>query len=132
MNLKWKKVFSTGMTGYVESLTDPSYKCQLLVLTYPLIGNYGVPSCTKDEYDLTKYFESSRIHASALVVGEYCEQYSHWNACRSLASWLREFKIPALQGIDTRRLTKVLREKGSMLAKVIFLGDLIHVLIISL
>jgi carbamoyl-phosphate synthase small subunit len=107
------------MTGYVESLTDPSYKCQILVLTYPLIGNYGVPNQTKyDEYGLAKYFESSRIHASALIVSEYCEQYSHWNASRSLSDWLTEAKVPGLYGIDTRKLTKILREKGSMLAKV--------------
>lgn len=107
------------MTGYVESLTDPSYKCQILVLTYPLIGNYGVPTGTNnDEYGLPKFVESSRIHASALVVSKYCEQYSHWNASRSLADWLVESRVPGLCGIDTRRLTKILREKGSMLAKV--------------
>lgn len=113
------KVFSTGMTGYVESLTDPSYKCQILVLTYPLIGNYGVPNHTNDdEYGLPRFFESNRIHASGLIVSEYCEQYSHWNASRSLADWLVESKVPGIHGIDTRQLTKILREKGSMLAKV--------------
>lgn len=109
------------MTGYVESLTDPSYKCQILVFTYPLIGNYGVPNETKyDEYGLPKFFESSRIHASGLIVSEYCEQYSHWNASRSLSEWLIESKVPGLYGIDTRQLTKILREKGSLLAKVVF------------
>lgn len=75
------------MTGYVESLTDPSYKCQILVLTYPLIGNYGVPNQTNDdEYGLPRFFESARIHASGLIVSENCEQYSHWNASRSLSN----------------------------------------------
>lgn len=111
-------VFSTGMTGYVESLTDPSYKNQILVLTYPLIGNYGVPSFEQDELKLLKYFESEKIHANGLIVGEYCENYSHWNAVKSLSDWLKEENIPAISGIDTRRLTKILREKGSMLAKV--------------
>ena len=111
-------VFSTGMTGYVESLTDPSYENQILVLTYPLIGNYGVPKQTKDELDLLKFFESDKIHASGLVVGNYCENYSHWNAEKSLSQWLIESDIPAISGIDTRKLTKILREKGSMLAKV--------------
>ena len=113
------KVFSTGMTGYVESLTDPSYKNQLLTLTYPLIGNYGVPDIEEDKYKLSKNFESNKIHAACLVVGEYCENYSHWNAIKSLSKWLVEQDIPAIDGIDTRRLTKILREKGSMLAKVI-------------
>jgi len=113
-------VFSTGMTGYVESLTDPSYENQILVLTYPLIGNYGVPKQTKDELDLLKFFESDKIHAAGLVVGNYCENYSHWNAEKSLSQWLIESDIPAISGIDTRKLTKILREKGSMLAKVSF------------
>jgi carbamoyl-phosphate synthase small subunit len=107
------------MTGYVESLTDPSYKNQILVLTYPLIGNYGVPKQTKDELDLPKFFESEKIHAAGLIVGNYCENYSHWNAEKSLSQWLIESDIPAISGIDTRMLTKMLREKGSMLAKVI-------------
>ncbi len=106
------------MTGYVESLTDPSYKNQLLTLTYPLIGNYGVPAVEEDKYKLSRNFESNKIHASCLIVGEYCENYSHWNAVKSLSQWLVEQDIPAIDGIDTRRLTKILREKGSMLAKV--------------
>ena len=111
-------VFSTGMTGYVESLTDPSYKNQLLTCTYPLIGNYGVPDIENDKYNLSKNFESEKIHAAALIVGEYCEKYSHWNAVKSLSQWLVEQDIPAIDGIDTRQLTKILREKGTMLAKV--------------
>jgi carbamoyl-phosphate synthase small subunit len=106
------------MTGYVESLTDPSYKNQILVLTYPLIGNYGVPNSEQDELKLQKFFESEKIHANGLIVGEHCEHYSHWNAVKSLSDWLRESDVPGISGIDTRRLTKILREKGSMLAKV--------------
>lgn len=106
------------MTGYVESLSDPSYKNQILVLTYPLIGNYGVPDSSKDNFNLPKHFESDAIHASGLIVGEYCNDYSHWNAVKSLAEWLIDNNVPAIHGIDTRRLTKILREKGSMLAKI--------------
>jgi carbamoyl-phosphate synthase small subunit len=115
------KVFQTGMTGYIESLTDPSYKNQILVLTYPLIGNYGVPTSEKDQFEILKSFESDRIHACGLIVGESCEKYSHWNACKSLSQWLSEHDVPGICGIDTRRLTKVLRENGSMLAKVVLL-----------
>jgi carbamoyl-phosphate synthase small subunit len=106
------------MTGYVESLSDPSYKNQMLVFTYPLIGNYGVPNTDLDEFKLPKFFESDKIHASGVIVGEYCENYSHWNAVKSLSEWLIESNVPAISGIDTRKLTKILREKGSMLAKV--------------
>jgi carbamoyl-phosphate synthase small subunit len=118
LRLKFKKVFSTGMTGYVESLSDPSYKNQFLMLTYPLVGNYGVPGGANDEYALKKYFESDKIHATGLIVEEYCEKYNHWNAEKSLGQWLIEENVPAICGIDTRKLTKILREKGSMLAKV--------------
>lgn len=107
------------MTGYVESLSDPSYKNQMLVLTYPLIGNYGVPDSSTDEFNLPKHFESEKIHASGLIVAEYSEHYSHWNAVKSLSEWLIESNVPAIHGIDTRKLTKILREKGSMLAKVL-------------
>jgi len=111
-------VFNTGMVGYPESLTDPSYKGQILVLTYPLIGNYGVPG--KDiENGLLKNFESDKIQVQALVVSDYSFEYSHWNAKRSLAEWLKEENIPAIFGIDTRKLTKTLREKGAMLGKII-------------
>ncbi len=114
-------VFNTGMTGYPEALTDPSYKGQILTLTYPLIGNYGVPG--KDiENNILKNFESDRIHITALIVSDYSFEYSHWNAKKSLAEWLKEENIPAIYGIDTRRLTKTLREKGAMLGKII-IGD---------
>ena len=112
-------VFSTGMVGYPESLTDPSYKGQILVLTYPLIGNYGVPG-KESEHGLIKNFESDKIHATALIVSDYSFDYSHWNAKQSLADWLNEEKVPAIYGIDTRKLTKTLREKGAMLGKIIF------------
>lgn len=112
-------VFQTGMVGYTESLTDPSYEGQILVLTYPLIGNYGVPERPKNDFDLPSDFESSRIHIAALVVGSYTEDYSHFLANSSLGAWLKENKIPAICGVDTRALTKKIREKGSMLARVL-------------
>jgi len=112
-------VFSTGMVGYPESLTDPSYKGQILCLTYPLIGNYGVPSDEKDIYNLPKHFESSRIQIQGLVISDYSFNYSHWNAKLSLAEWLKENKIPGIFDIDTRELTKKLRENGTMLGKII-------------
>lgn len=112
-------VFNTGMVGYCESLTDPSYKGQILVLTYPLIGNYGVPDKSSDSL-LLKNFESDRIHVSGLIVSDYSFSYSHWSAARSLSDWLREQEIPALHRIDTRALTKRLREKGTMLGKIVF------------
>ncbi|KAG6819808.1 hypothetical protein H0H93_008458 [Arthromyces matolae] len=112
-------VFQTGMVGYTESLTDPSYEGQILVLTYPLIGNYGVPERPKSFDDLPAEFESSRIHVAALVVGYYSENFSHFLASSSLGAWLKENGIPALYGVDTRQLTKKIREKGSMLGKVL-------------
>lgn len=115
-------VFQTGMVGYPEALTDPSYHCQLLTLTYPLIGNYGVPSDQEGDYGLSKWFESSRIHAAALIIGELSEQPSHWSSARSLDQWLKEQGVPGIQGIDTRCLTKKIREKGTMLGKLVVEG----------
>ena len=112
-------VFNTAMTGYPESLTDPSYKGQILVLTYPLIGNYGVPG-PESENELHKFYESYALHISGLIVSDYTEDYSHWNASKSLGSWLKEYEIPGIYGIDTRELTKILREKGTMLGKIIY------------
>mgnify|MGYP001175617324 CR=1 FL=1 len=112
-------VFNTGMTGYPESFTDPSYEGQILVLTYPLIGNYGVPGNEKDENGLLKFFESDRVHIRGLIVNEYSENFSHWNAKKSLHEWLKENNIPAITGIDTRALTKKLRNHGVMLGKII-------------
>jgi carbamoyl-phosphate synthase small subunit len=112
-------VFNTAMTGYPESLTDPSYKGQILVLTYPIIGNYGVPDYLS-ENDMLKYFESYALHVTGLVVSDYTEEYSHWNASKSLGDWLKEYQVPGIFGIDTRALTKILREKGTMLGKIVF------------
>ena len=112
-------VFNTAMTGYPESLTDPSYAGQILVTTYPLIGNYGVPDTGLGDNGLPLFMESDKIHAKALIVADYSETYSHWNARESLASWLKREKIPAITGIDTRRLTKVLRESGVMMGKIV-------------
>jgi carbamoyl-phosphate synthase small subunit len=111
-------VFNTGMVGYPEALTDPSYYGQILVLTYPLIGNYGVPPWRNDEYGLPIGFESRRIQVSGLVVSEHTTKYSHHTATRSLHEWLDEEGIPAISGVDTRALTKRLREKGTMLGKL--------------
>jgi len=115
-------VFNTAMTGYPESLTDPSYKGQILVLTYPLIGNYGVPD-EKVEENLFKHFESDRLHISGLIVSDYSMEYSHWNANKSLGEWLQQHMVPGIYGIDTRHLTKILREKGTMLGKIIQEGE---------
>ncbi len=112
-------VFNTAMTGYPESLTDPSYKGQLLVLTYPLVGNYGVPNDDADN-DMLKFFESDQLHISALIISDYSFEYSHWNAHKSLGDWLKEHQIPGIYDVDTRMITKMLREKGSMLGKIVF------------
>ena len=111
-------VFNTAMTGYPESLTDPSYAGQILVTTFPLIGNYGVPDTGLGSNGLPLFMESERIHAKALIVADYSENYSHWNAKESLAAWLQREKIPGITGIDTRRLTKVLRESGVMMGRI--------------
>jgi carbamoyl-phosphate synthase small subunit len=109
-------VFNTGMVGYPEALTDPSYRGQILVLTYPLIGNYGVPDeSVCDQYDLPTYFESSAIHIAGLIVSSYSWQHSHWAAQKSLSEWLNKHNVPAIYGVDTRELTKILREHGSIL-----------------
>lgn len=113
-------VFNTAMTGYPESLTDPSYAGQLMVLTYPLVGNYGVPPFTFDSNGLPHFMESEKIHAEAIIVADYSESHSHWNAHESLADWLKREQVPGITGIDTRRLTKVLREHGVMMGKIIF------------
>lgn len=116
-------VFQTGMVGYPESITDPSYRGQILVITFPLVGNYGVPSReTKDPIlpDLPAHFEASQIHIAGLVVASYCgEDYSHYLAASSLGSWLKEQNVPAICGVDTRALTKRIREKGSMLGRLL-------------
>ena len=117
-NTSGEVVFNTAMSGYPESLTDPSYAGQILVTTFPLIGNYGVPDTGNGADGLPLFMESDRIHAKALVVADYSETYSHWNAKESLASWLKREKVPGITGIDTRRLTKVLREHGVMMGRI--------------
>ena len=112
-------VFYTAMTGYPESLTDPSYKGQILVPTYPMIGNYGVPIETRQD-GLPQFFESDKIHCTAIVISDYSFEYSHWNSQKSLGQWLKDQKVPGLFGIDTRALTKKLREHGAMLGKILF------------
>ena len=113
-------VFNTAMMGYPESLTDPSYAGQLMTLTYPLVGNYGVPPFSIEENKLATFMESDKIYASAIIVADYSEQYSHWNAVESLADWLKREHVPGITGIDTRQLTKVLREHGVMMGKIFF------------
>jgi len=115
VSMNGEVVFNTGMTGYVESLTDPSYAGQIVILTYPLVGNYGVPD--------KKYFESTKIQIAGLVVSEYSETYSHHDAKESLADWLKVSGIPAVSGVDTRALTKKLREHGVMLGQLVESGE---------
>jgi carbamoyl-phosphate synthase large subunit/carbamoyl-phosphate synthase small subunit len=116
-------VFTTGMVGYPESLTDPSYRGEILTLTYPIIGSYGVPDrSVKDHNGLASYMESKRIHVSGFVVAENVDKWSHWNGQTSLSDWLKAEGIPAIEGVDTRQLTKLLRQKGSMPGKIV-IGD---------
>ena len=113
-------VFNTAMMGYPESLTDPSYAGQMMVLTYPLVGNYGVPPFSREANGLSTFMESDRIHARAVIVADYSQEFSHWNATESLADWLKREHVPGITGIDTRQLTKVLREHGVMMGKILF------------
>jgi len=108
--------FSTGMTGYPESLTDPSYRGQLLVLSYPLIGNYGVPP--------QDFWESSRIHVAGLIVAQYVDTPSHWQSKQTLREWLVGQKIPALIIEDTRALVQKIRTNGAMLGKITVGADI--------
>ena len=117
-------VFNTGMVGYPETLTDPSYRGQILTMTYPLIGNYGVPGDEREE-NLMNYFESDKIQVQGLVIADYSDEYSHWNAKKSLSRWMEENDVPGIYGIDTRELTKILREKGTMLGKIVYEKDTI-------
>jgi len=112
-------VFNTGMVGYPEALSDPSYRGQILVLTYPLIGNYGVPDeSLEDNHGLPKYFESGAIHIAGLVVSSYSWEHSHWAAQKSLSEWLTAHNIPGIFDVDTRELTKKIRELGSLLGRI--------------
>ena len=111
-------VFQTGMVGYPESLTDPSYLNQILVLTYPLIGNYGISDPEYDEFGIDKIFESNNIHIKALIVGEYNPKYSHWRGKKSLGDWLKEKGIIGISGVDTRELVKIIRENSDIIGKI--------------
>jgi carbamoyl-phosphate synthase small subunit len=114
-------IFNTGMVGYPESFTDPSYEGQILILTYPLIGNYGVPDPENNLDILKTDFESERVHIAGLVVSEYSRDFSHWSSHSNLDAWLKANHIPAITGLDTRLLTQKLRERGSMLGKIVVL-----------
>jgi carbamoyl-phosphate synthase small subunit len=114
-------VFNTAMTGYPESLTDPSYQGQILVATYPLVGNYGVPG-SEAELDLLKHYESEKIAVKGFIISDYSNEFSHWNAEQSLGDWMNSQHIPGIYGIDTRELTQVLRESGTMLGKIVYDG----------
>ena len=116
-------VFNTAMTGYPESLTDPSYAGQLMAMTYPLVGNYGVPPFSIEQDSIPTFMEGEKIYASALIVSDYSACYSHWNAQDSLAGWLKREHVPGITGVDTRELTKVLREHGVMMGQIIFDDD---------
>ena len=117
-NITGEAVFTTSLVGYPESMTDPSYRGQILVFTQPLIGNYGVPSAARDEYGLLKYFESPNIQACGIVVADVALQYSHWTAVESLAEWCAREGVPAITGVDTRAIVTFLREQGSSLGKI--------------
>ncbi len=116
-------VFNTAMTGYPESMTDPSYAGQIMVLTYPLIGNYGVPPFSIEKNGISTFMESDKIYVRGIVVGDYSEEYSHWNACESLSAWMEREHIPGITGIDTRQLTKILRKHGVMMGAIVLDGD---------
>ncbi|MDR1302328.1 MAG: glutamine-hydrolyzing carbamoyl-phosphate synthase small subunit [Treponema sp.] len=122
-------VFTTGMTGYPQSLTDPSFRGQILVLTYPLVGNYGVPvkpqtgEPYRDALGIPLHFESSRIQVAGLVVAEVCEDPSHFASGITLSAWLERNKVPGIYGIDTRSLTCRLREQGVMQGKILLEGS---------
>uniref|UniRef100_A0A6Q2XGM2 Carbamoyl phosphate synthase arginine-specific large chain n=1 Tax=Esox lucius TaxID=8010 RepID=A0A6Q2XGM2_ESOLU len=121
-------VFNTGLVGYPEALTDPSYRGQILTLTYPIVGNYGVPNTQElDELGLRRNIESERIQVSGLLVQDYSHEYSHWNSVKSLGKWLQEEKVPALFGVDTRMLTKIIRDKGTVLGKIEFEGQPVEI-----
>merc|ERR1711998_85471 len=103
-------VFSTNMVGYPESMTDPSFNGQIINLTYPMIGNYGIPELKSDKHGLNKFFESNKIWCYGLIIQDYSRIHNHWNSIQSLSQWMDKHDVPGLYGIDTRELTKKLRE----------------------
>ncbi|TPX36694.1 carbamoyl-phosphate synthase (glutamine-hydrolysing) [Synchytrium microbalum] len=111
-------VFTTSLVGYPESMTDPSYRGQILCFTQPLIGNYGVPGSVKDQFGLLKYFESEGIQVKGILVNDYATKYSHWNAVESLGKWCSRYGIPAITGVDTRAIVHILRDNGSTLGEI--------------
>jgi carbamoyl-phosphate synthase small subunit len=111
-------VFTTGMVGYPESLTDPSYYGQILVFTYPLIGNYGIPPYVEHDGIPTR-FESSDIQVRGVVAARYCAEPSHHDAAMSLGDWLKEHGIPGIEGVDTRALTQHLRHDGALSGRIV-------------
>ncbi|KAG6366853.1 hypothetical protein INS49_001034 [Diaporthe citri] len=121
-NISGEAVFTTSLVGYPESMTDPSYRGQILVFTQPLIGNYGVPSNVRDEFNLLKYFESPHIQCAGIIVSDVAQKYSHWTAVESLADWCAREGVPAISGVDTRAIVTYLREQGSSLARI-SIGD---------
>jgi carbamoyl-phosphate synthase small subunit len=109
-------VFNTGMVGYPESMTDPSYAGQILVFTYPLLGNYGVPQYSlRDEFELPRFFESDSIKVKGIVVQEACSTPSHWASRKTLSQWMASEGVPGIEGVDTRALVTRLRESGVMM-----------------
>ena len=115
-------VFSTSMVGYPESLTDPSFQGQILCVSYPLVGNYGTPDMSTGPDGLSLRAESERIHVRGLVIADYSENYSHWDAVESLGDWLKRERVPGLSGIDTRALTRMIRGEGVMPGKIVIDG----------
>jgi carbamoyl-phosphate synthase small subunit len=111
-------VFNTGMVGYTEAMTDPSYAGQILCFTYPLIGNYGVPDYIEDEYGIIRNFESEKIRVTGIIAEEVSEEPSHFESKKSLAQWLDQEGVPGIQGLDTRELTIHLRSKGVMMGAI--------------
>lgn len=111
-------VFTTALVGYPESMTDPSYRGQILVFTQPLVGNYGVPSASRDRFGLLDHFEADGIQVQGIIVNDYAAKYSHWNAIESLGKWCARHGVPALSGVDTRAVVTLLRERGSTLAEI--------------
>ncbi|KAF1808238.1 small subunit of carbamoyl phosphate synthase [Eremomyces bilateralis CBS 781.70] len=117
-NISGEAVFTTSLVGYPESMSDPSYRGQILVFTQPLIGNYGVPSSVRDEYGLLRHFESPNIQAAGVVVADVALKHSHWTAVEGLSEWCAREGVPAISGVDTRAIVTYLREQGSSLARI--------------